>query len=313
MDQVNLAATDYLNKLERITSVTNGVGRFEKPVLLFPPVSSLVYTSTDLIKTQGLGTLDLECKDLLSHILIIDPLNVKYLQTNVLMPRTYAESLSPIPHHISIQAIVFSRLNGQNIDRVFRLLEETEYNKTENDRIWVENNSPRNILKPGEVVIIMNRRVGGWDGERDRPVIELLGGGGHLPTIWDESRKEFVQMEPVEAVIKEFREELGYSLSPENINIIGGFHNDISNELVILCSVSVPCSDIVNIQKGALNNLSQNTDGIYLGTLKGVLKLYLENADAYAGGEKAKASNFPSRPELMKRVYATVGVDDQGS
>lgn len=309
MEQFNPEATNYLNNLKRVEKIANDIDSYDTPILLFPHHAELVFTLNSTVETRGLGRLDLECKDLLTHIKILDPLNVEYLETNVLMPRTYAESLSPIPHHISIQAIVFSRVNKQSLDQVFKLLQDTEYNKTNNDRIWVEDNDPASVMKPGEVIIVMNRRVGGWDGNQDRPVIELLGGGGHLPTIWDKNERRFVQMDPVNAIIKEIKEELRYSLSPDDVKIIGGFQNDVSNELVILCLVFVPFGNILDIQRGALNNLDQNTDGIYLGTLKGVLKRYLENAETYAGGEKAKTSNFPSRPELMNRVYAYLKID----
>jgi hypothetical protein len=262
-----------------------------------------------LIKTHGLGSLDLERKDLLTHIIITDPLNVDYVKTNILMPRTYAESLNPIPHHVSIQSIVLSRVVEEGIDKVQNLIDHTDYHKTAYDKIWVEDTNPRKVLKLGEVVIIMNRRTGGWDGSPQRPVIELLGGGGHLPTVWDKDKRNYCQMDPIVSIIKEFKEELKYPLSPNGVDIIGGFHNFISNEMVILCCVFVPFHKIVDLQRGALNNTEQNTDGIYLGTLKRVLSLYSENAESYAGGEKAKTTNFPSHPELLNRIFDRLEID----
>jgi hypothetical protein len=79
--------------------------------------------------------------------------------------------------------------------------------------------------------------------------------------------------------------------------------------MVILCCVFVPFHKIVDLQRGALNNTEQNTDGIYLGTLKRVLSLYSENAESYAGGEKAKTTNFPSHPELLNRIFDRLEID----
>jgi hypothetical protein len=309
MERINRKATNYLNQLKRIENISNGSDSSNFPTLLFPQNADLFYTMDGVIKTKGLGVLDVDRKDLLTHIKILDPLNVSYVQTQTLMPRTYAESLDPIPHHISTQAIVLCRVFEQGKDQVLDLLMHTDYHKTSYDKIWVEDSNPGNILKPGEVLIIMNRRIGGWDGNPERPVIELLGGGGHLPTVWSRDKLNYCQMDPVESIVKEFKEELKYSLSPKNVDIIGGFHNFISNELVILCCVFVPFQKIVAIQQGALNNTDQNTDGIYLGTLRGVLKLYSENAESYAGGEKAKEANFPSKPELLRRIYNRLEID----
>lgn len=309
MERINREATDYLNKLKRLENIDVGNNSYDSSTLLFPQNADIFYTMDGLIKTHGLGALDSERKDLLTYIIITDPLNVDYVKTKILMPRTYAESLDPIPHHVSIQSIVLSRVVEEGIDQVQNLLHHTDYRKTAYDNIWVENSNPQKALIPGEVLIIMNRRTGGWDGSPERPVIELLGGGGHLPTVWDKDKRNYFQMDPIEAIIKEFKEELKYPLSPDRVDIIGGFHNYISNELVILCCVFVPFHKIVDLQRGALNNTEQNTDGIYLGTLKGVLSLYSENASSYAGGEKAKVANFPSHPVLLKRIRDRLEID----
>jgi len=303
MTKVNERATKYLKTLPRIEKISDEDSLPEKNVLLFPKDAELFYTNDDVIITNGLGEeLDSKQQDLLTFIKITDPLNVRYEETTLLMPKTYAESLDPIPHHISVQAIILSRVTEECKEDVLELIKKTNYNKTPYDRIWIEDTNPVEKLETGKIIFIMNRRVGGWDGSPHRPVIELFGGGGHLPTIWNEKLKKFKQMDPVDAVIKEFREELRYSLAYNEVDILGGFHNLSSNELVILCSVLVPFSKIVEIQKGALDNFQEHTNGIYLGTFRETMKLYLENAEPYAGGEKTKGSNFPSQPILMERI-----------
>jgi hypothetical protein len=309
MGNIHQEATQYLHQLNRIEQITENGDSPNYQTLLFPRHADLFYTTDGVIQTKGLGALDSDRKDLLTRIKIIDALNGDFETTHTLMPRTYAESLNPIPHHVSIQAIVLSRVVQDGFDQVQNLLSQTYYRKTVYDKVWVEDNHPQKALKPGEILIIMNRRTGGWDGSPDRPVIELLGGGGHLPTVWNHEKKMFCQMDPIDSIIKEFNEELKYPLSSKSVHLIGGFHNFISNELVILCCVFVPFQKIIDIQKGALNNTDQNTDGIYLGTLKGVLKLYAENAEPYAGGEKAKAANFPSHPMLLKRIRDQIKID----
>jgi hypothetical protein len=306
---VNDRATRYLNGLRRIEKIPDKELSFDDHVLLFPEHADLFYTSNHVIVTSGLGKeSDSKQQDLLTHIEIRDPLNADYAETKILMPRIYAESLNPIPYHISVQAIVYSQVTEQDKNKVLEMISHTDYNKTSYDKMWIENNDPNENLRPGQPVVLMNRRIGGWDGSPDRPVIELLGSGGHLPTIWNDGMQTFQQMDPIDAVIGEFHQELGHSLSPSDVDIIGGFHNLTTNELVVLCSALVPFPKIVDIQNGALGNFKENIDGIYLGTFKGTMALYLENAEPYAGGEKTKMSNFPSQPELMKRIYRKLGI-----
>ena len=38
-------------------------------------------------------------------------------------------------------------------------------------------------VRSGDRIFIFNRRVGGWDGSPERPVVEFLGAGGHVPSI----------------------------------------------------------------------------------------------------------------------------------
>ena len=148
----------------------------------------------------------------------------------------------------------------------------------------------------------MNRRIGGWDGSVERPVIELLCSGGHLPTVWDDQIESFKSLTPTELLIREVGEELGISIASEEIIQLGGFHNRISNELVILCALFVDYDQLIDMIKNSKGNISENIDGIYMGIFEDVMKLYNLNPNFFAGGEKAQSSNFPSNPKLMKKI-----------
>lgn len=300
-------ASEYLKKLPRIEKIDETYSN-SKEVLLFPYHAYLRYED-DRIVTSGLGKLDDKKSDLLTAIQIEDALNLNFKKNNILMPRTYAESLKPIPQHISVQAVVLSRVIEEGKDDVLRMIQNEHYGKTYYDKIWIENNEPSKKIQAGELLLVMNRRTGGWDGSQERPVIELLGGGGHLATIWQQDG--FQQMNPVDGIIKEFQEELGFSLSSEDVDVIGGFHNQTSNELVILCGVFISFNKIVDIQHSARQNFKECIDGLYLGTFRGTMRMYLEeNASPFAGGEKTKPSNFPSQHGLMQRMEKKLALSE---
>lgn len=295
---INKKGTEQINLLPRVDSMQEALNRKED-VLLLPNDVEVKMIENFKVQTIGLGSkIDKKTRDLLRIIDIIDPINVKYTETNVLSPRTFAESLTPIPQHMSIQCILLTKVQKNDIQDIVNLIEKTSYGRTEYDNIWVSKETSYKDIKDGSLLYIMNRRVGGWDGSIERPVIELLGAGGHVGV--DEN---LVTIAPIDVVISEIREEIGIEIASSQVKVFGGFHNNISNELVILCGAFLPSNRIVSIQEYALNNYEQDTDGIYLGFLQDVMNLYLENAVPFAGGEKAKPSNFPSQVDLMKKVY----------
>jgi hypothetical protein len=310
-EDINIEATEYLNALKRIPFVTENLP--DDYTLLCPHWVDIAYTYSDTIRTKGLDKLDNDRKDLLTYIQIQDALNIDYRESKILMPRTYAESLKPIASHISVQVVVLSYVTSEGINTLARMVNSTIYGRTPYDRLWIEKNEPAEVLRGGEVLIVMNRRVGGWDGRPDKPVIELLGGGGHLSTIWDADSKRFTMMEPAAVATKELDEELRYKVRPDQIDIIGGFHNKTSNELVILCAVFVPFSEVVHIQHRSLKNFEENTAGIYLGRFYKVMELYRIDPRPYAGGERTEPSNFPSQPKLMNRIYQRMAFKRQSS
>ena len=294
----NITGTRNINKLPRTTNLSKAL-LSKKEILLLPDDVKIIMTDDYKIETIGLGlTLDSKKRDLLRIIKINDALKMDFELTNVISPRTYVESLSPIPQHISIQCILLSKVREEDIKTIYDLIENTKYGKTIYDEIWISKKTSYKDIKPNSILYIMNRRVGGWAGSKEKPVIELLGAGGHIGI--DDKLKMF---DPIQTVINELNEELGLQVSQPEIKLFGGFHNKTSNELVLLCGAFIPSNQISNIQQYALGNYEQDTDGIYLGILQDVISQYLQDSSPFAGGEKAKKSNFPMQKELMNKVY----------
>ncbi len=295
---INKSATERLRKLIRVQSVEAGLAH-KKEVLLLPSDVEVLMSDNYMITTKGLGDkCDIKKKDLLRIIEIQDATNLKFVKTNILSPRTYAESIFPIPQHISVQCVLLSEVKKKNIENIIQLVEQTKYDKTEYDKMWISNKKDYKDIAEGTILYIMNRRVGGWDGSIEHPVIELLGAGGHVGV-----NDEFVMIDPIDTVVKELEEEMGIKVSSKAVKIFGGFHNEMSNELVILCGVFIASEKICSIQEFSLKNYAQDVDGIYLGVFEDVMELYAMDASAFAGGESAKASNFPAHNELMTKVY----------
>lgn len=268
--------------------------------LLCPKNVKIEFNSRNLLKTTGLGELDKKQKDLLTYIRIIDAINIKYQETNILMPRTYAECLSKIPEHISVQCLLFSKLGVDGAEFINEFIEHNPYGKTDYDKFFITRTKKQ--VKTGDIVYLMNRRVGGWDGSPERPVIELLCAGGHLATMWSDKKQKFIMSNFISNLQRELVEELKIKLATKNFIIFGGFHNQKSNELVILCGAFVKSSDIKKIYQNTKNNYKENIAGIYVGYFDDVMKMYNQNPTCFAGGEGAKSSNFPSQKSLMTRV-----------
>lgn len=293
-------STNELNSLKRI-SFEQIETTYESDVLLYENDVDLLYNNDKIYKWNNDNL-----KDLLRIIKIIDPLNLKYENTNILVPRLFAENHTPIPQHISVQSLFFYKLSSDNIEELKKIIHLTNYNKTLYDNMWIGYKRTPESIKENDLIYLMNRRVGGWDGSIDRPVIELLCSGGHLPTVWDEQTGLFRTLSPIELLIREVKEELGIFIPPEKIIKLGGFHNKVSNELVILCALFIDYNQLIEIIKYSKENISENIDGIYMGIFEDVMNLYDLKPNFFAGGEKSKSSNFPSNPELMKRIKSTI-------
>lgn len=177
------------------------------------------------------------------------------------------------------------------------------------DKFWLPCSKSINSLKEGDKLCIFNRRVGGWDGSHERPVIELLGAGGHVPMIWDEQNSKFHPLSIKENLRKEIYEELGISIIEKNILIFGGYKNEITHELVVLSGIEINDLYLPYIQEYAIQNIDEDTMGIYLGTFEEVIECYRYNPEPFAGGSKTAPCNFPSQLELMNRVLRVLDID----
>jgi len=294
----------YLDNIQRIQDISESVNN-PNQVLLLPEEVEIDFSEKDMIITKGLGKLDKKEKDLLTVIKNIDESEGKYEETNILSPRTYLESLVPIPKHLTVQGIIILKVDEDFKDIVSKLKGKFDYAKHEADNLWI--GKPLTEIKQSDTIILMNRRVGGWDGSEERPVIELLGAGGHVGSVFNQTTQRFTIPNPVEIIKIECEEEIG--LKPSNLSQLGSFFNTVSSELVLLFGIEIESKELIEIQNKAWNNIAENTNGIYLGEIKSVMNNYLEDATYFAGGEKAKPTNFPSNDILMNNVYKELNID----
>ena len=135
----------------------------------------------------------------------------------------------------------------------------------------------------------------------DRPVIELLGAGGHLQSVWEPQKEQFVSRSVISNLQKEFSEEIGIKLTAKDVNIIGGFINTKTYELVILANIIISPELVPHIQEYAIGNFEEDTDGIYLGSFEETMNSYMIDASYFAGGNAAAITNFPYNDDIMIR------------
>lgn len=295
-------AEEYLRTLPRIEKIEDAK-YYSGDVFLLPSQIEFTVIQGDLIKTKGLGEKwDNRTLDLIRTINLIDALNIQFEYTNVVTPLAYAESIQEKPVHITTQSILFTKISSMGLKWIEEENKSNRYGKHEFDKFWLPFGQPLQCMKAGDILCIFNRRVNGWDGSNERPVIELLGAGGHLPIIWNDYEKKFEPLTIEENLKKEFREELDISLNEKDIVIFGGFSNPITHELVILCGVKIDDSLLPAVQKYALKNIDVDTEGIYMGTFAEVIEFYKKNPIPFAGGIRNAPYNFPNRSELMTRA-----------
>lgn len=297
-------ATQYLKSLKRVNSVEEGECHLED-VLLLPENIDIAVDENCNVKTNGFDrSRDIKAKDLLRIIHIEDARNMLYKETNVLAPSVYVHSLPEKPWHITTQGFLVTRI-GEKTKSFIRAENERlvdYYGKHELDSFWLPCSKQLEDVDKDELVCIFNRRISGWDGSLDRPVIELLGAGGHLQTTWDVKNKCFKNRTFESNLMKEFDEEIGLKIQDADIQCIGGFANDKTQELVVFSCIFIDEFDIPEIQKFALNNLDEDTDGIYLGTFLDTMRYYRKSPEFFAGGEKASKTNFPNNDFIVGKI-----------
>lgn len=302
--RMTVEVTQYLKGLKRVDSVEEGQ-RYSEEVLLLPQYIDITVDENCNIKTKGFDkSRDIKAKDLLRIICVEDAKNMKYKETNILSPSVYVHSLQEKPWHITTQGFLVTHINAETKKYISSECARLKdyYGKHEMDRFWLPCSKPLEAVCDGELVCIFNRRISGWDGSINRPVIELLGAGGHLQAIWDEKRKCFKNRAFEDNLRKEFDEEIGLEIDDTDIQCIGGFENDKTQELVIFSCIYIDELKIPEIQKYALNNLAEDIDGIYLGTFSETMHYYRKAPAFFAGGVRAAKTNFPNNEFIVGKI-----------
>lgn len=305
-------ATDYLRSLKRVSSVEEG-NLYEEDVLLLPEYIDITVEENSNVRTIGFDrSKDIKAKDLLRIIQVQDAERMEYTELNILSPSVYVHSLQEKPWHITTQGFLITRINADIRKYIKVELERSRehYCKHAMDYLWLPCSKPIEQTTDDDLVCIFNRRISGWDGSLDRPVIELLGAGGHLQSLWDEKERKFKNRTFSDNLMKEFDEEIGLEISDNDIWCIGGFKNEKTQELVIFSCIYIDCMNIPEIQKYALDNLDEDTDGIYLGTFKETIKYYRENPSFFAGGEKAAKTNFPNNDFIVEGICKLYSIEN---
>lgn len=302
-------ATRYINGLRRVNTIYDE--EYTEDVLYLPLECEIKVLEDSNVVIKGLGYMkDGKAKDLLRVVRVKDALNMKYEETKILVPSIFAHSLEEKPWHITTQGflttVFTSKIKEFIIEESKRLSEY--YGKHAMDSLWLSCSKNLDEMKEGDVVCIFNRRVSGWDGSIDRPVIELLGAGGHLQSIWDVNGKKFVTRTLTNNIAKEFDEEIGLKVTDDDVHSIGGFINTSTYELVILSNIFINPEMIPQIQEYALGNWGEDTDGIYLGSFKETMEFYKKDATYFAGGNIAAKTNFPYNDRIMERFYEKLEV-----
>lgn len=300
-----LEAKKYLEQLQRVSSIEEGLASSQDVLYLSRHVK-LILNEDFNVRTDGLDeNNDKKVRDLLRIIKVKDPLNMQYEETNILSPSVYVHSLEVKPWHITTQGFLITHIHEYTkaFIREEKNKMSTYYGRHELDQFWLPCSKPLEETTPDDLVCIFNRRVSGWDGSYDRPVIELLGAGGHLQAVWDHKKKSFVSRSFADNLKKEFDEEIGLSIRDDNITFIGGFTNDKTQELVIFACIYIEEEQIPKIQQFALHNLEEDTDGIYLGTFTETMDYYKKTPAYFAGGVDAAMTNFPNNAAIMRRIF----------
>lgn len=295
--------------LERLPRIYEYVehGNHSSDVFLLPRNIGYNYNTDNLIEIYGLDRkLDGRPHDLVRIIEVKNALDIQYNATNVLTPLLYAEYLPDILWHLNTQGILFTKVSAKTVAWIKHTDATAKYGTHGFDKFWLPCCGSVDSIHEGDILCVFNRRVSGWDGSLERPVVELLGAGGHLPTIWDMGHSAFRMLTFEENLAKEAQEELGFSVDNKNVTIFGGYRNTMTHELVVLAGIMLDESYLPMIQAYAINNTDEDTQGIYMGRFEDVIRYYKENPEPFAGGAKAAETNFPNNKELMDRVRAYV-------
>lgn len=296
--------TQYLKQLKRVDSVEEGL-RFNEDVLLLPRQFEIISDDNSNVSLIGFENItNNRAKDLLRIINVDNATQMKYTETNIISPSVYVHTLKDIPWHITTQGFLVTNISEKTKNYIIHETSKSkkDYGKHELDSFWLPCSKPLEQVEYDDLVCIFNRRVSGWDGSIDKPVIELLGAGGHLQAIWNDKNKNFVNRTFEDNLKKEFCEEIGLQIDASDIQVIGGFENKSTHELVIFMCIYITESEIPSIQKYAFDNINEDTNGIYLGTFIETMDYYRRKSSLFAGGKEASQTNFPNNRFIIDKI-----------
>lgn len=294
---------EYLNKIPRVASVEEAKKYTEDVFLLPHHLEYSIDCNSNLKLLNFKKTKDYKAQDVIRTVNVIDPLNAVYEETNIITSSVFMHSLERIPWHISTQSLVVSFISDETKRWITAEMQKSQdhYYKHPLDMLWLPCSKSLESIDTNDPICILNRRISGWDGSWDRPVIELLGAGGHLQSIWNGER--FVSRTALNNLSKEFKEEVGVDICEEDHKFVGGYINSNTHELVMLFLTFVDDSEIPSMQSYSLQNTLEDVAGLYLGTFQETIQYYLRFPDYFAGGKKALSSNFPQNKEIMRRIH----------
>ncbi len=301
---IDQSATMYINSLPRIQSVRQKE-QYCGDVLLLPLEAVVRIDNASNALLSGVCDLnDSKAKDILRIIELHNADNLQYTETAILSPSIYVHSLTDKPWHITTQCIIITHLSQNGADWVMAEDERMRihYGKHEMDHFWLPCSRVLHQITETDPIYVLNRRISGWDGSTDRPVVELLGAGGHLQAVWN--GETFVSRDLKDNLKKEFAEEVGLDIDKDDIQCVGGFANNKTHELVVLFCTFINELQLPKMQQHALKNLEEDTDGLYLGVFEDVIKQYKKNPQFFAGGYNAAPTNFPNNDQLMKKCFS---------
>ncbi len=294
---------EALKKMKRISKYEE-YKYFNEDVFLLPDNIKYEYSSYDLIKVLGLDKhIDEKWRDLIRIIEITEKTTVEYKMTNVITPLLYAEFLVDKLWHINTQGIIFIKLDKEAIEWIKCTDSHNEYGKHIMDKFWLPCCKNIEEIAEDDIVCIFNRRVGGWDGSYERPVIELLGAGGHLPTIWNENEQIFKQLTIKDNLSKEIGEELGVKICSNDITILGKYLNELTHEVVYISAIVIETRELKELYKYAVQNIDEDTQGIYMGYFDEVIQYYIKSPEYFAGGKESLYTNFQQNSFIMNKIY----------
>ena len=306
--EIDDVATRKINKIQRIPiEEFEPKRRYGQLTLIAPQNSEIVITTDGRIFCDGENQ-----KDLI-RMIETDTKNgtINYKYTNVLMLRKYVQKDRILtPPHLNVQSIAFHKVTEETLPIIEGIL-NTPKNENERFGMWI---GDKTEIKVGDVVYVMQKRIGGWDGTPESPVIELLLAGGHASVPVEKIYNETFEQESEDITLsREILEEMG--IDSIDSTPIGIYENKASKAFVKLVAIHLNSEQFIKALKTASDNANENIGGLVLGTFDGAMQAYEKNPSIFAGGEKARPTNFQQylKSQILVYVESLSGVTPKNS